>query len=125
MRSVYIVMLFYGALSGCYVSEGRLCGVTMPEIYCDKEGYGRLARPVPLRDFWRGVDGGALKEDWVKCGGDESGWYSVRASYADARAYNEVVTELHGKIQDCMLKGGYKYSGVCNRNNEHWPACRE
>lgn len=125
MRLVYVVMLFCWALSGCYVHEGRLCGVTMPEIYCDKEGYGRLTRPVPLRDFWGGVDGGALKEDWVRCGGNESGWYSVRPSYADTRAYNRAAAELHEKIQDCMLMEGYKYLGVCNGNNEHWPACRE
>lgn len=116
-------------LSGCYVHKGRLCSITMPQIYCDREAYKRVTSPTPLSHNWvkDGVTGERRASDWIECGGSDKGWYYPDSSPEDSiYDYQERSRVKHHDIQRCMLNKGYQYIGPCDTSiRKAWPGCIE
>lgn len=114
-------------LTGCYVYKGRLCSITMPQIYCDEEAYKKAMNPTPLSHKW--VKAGEAEEgrrrDWMECGGNERGWYYVDSSPDETlREYQEKSSKKHNEIQRCMINKGYQYNGRCDTSvAKTRPAC--
>lgn len=130
----FIAAFFTLAVSGCYMStNGYLCALNEPEIYCDKKIRAVLLTPVKLIDDWAfsGRSEQTRLEDWVQCGGMWNGEYGgIRElPNGEKRTTQQVRAEsrtLFYAIQRCMLKKGYEYVGLCydSEISRAHPACR-
>ena len=124
---LFIAFIVVLMLPGCYVHKGRLCSITMPQIYCDEELYQRATNPSPLINDWfkSGVAEGGRLRDWVECGGSKNGWYYPDSSPEDSiYEYQKLSRAKHHQIQSCMLRKGYRYVGPCDTpTRKAWPGC--
>lgn len=120
-------------LASCYVStNGYLCGLNTPEIYCDKKIREKLLTPVRSIDKWSsgGKSEQARLQDWVECGGDWGGGNGIlSAANGGPRTSEEIQAHSKAsfdKIQRCMLKKQYEYIGPCYENDisRPQPGCR-
>jgi hypothetical protein len=120
-------------LAGCYISSnGYICGLNEPEIYCDRKIAARLSNPPKSVDTWADstrTDAMRL-QDWVDCGGSWAGEDGlVPLPNGQTRTTEQIQAESRAtfyKIQRCMLKKGYTYIGPCydNKISRPQPACR-
>lgn len=114
-------------IGGCTIGNWNICGPQTPRANCDREASQRLLHPTPLSDEWekQGVSSEARRQDWIRCGGDERGWYYVPTK-STGKQYNAESALMHHNIQRCMLGKGYRFTGACDAGNEvtnKWPAC--
>lgn len=121
---ILYLLLFAG---GCSIGNWNICGPQTPRANCDREANQKLLHPTPLSDEWekQGVVSEDRRQDWISCGGNERGWYYVPTKSTGLK-YNTESALTHHKIQRCMLSKGYRFTGVCDADNEitnAWPAC--
>ena len=120
-------------LCGCYINKkGRICSLTMPAYFCDREARDLLMSEDKMIDGW-GLGGrteSVRLTDWVECGGTWDGGYGLlNLPNGEYRTTEQIQTEsraLFYQIQRCMLKKGYDYVGQCYDSDvsRAQPACR-
>lgn len=116
-----------GALTGCAIGNGRICGPQTPLAYCDREAYQELLHPTPLSDYWEmaGISSEARRQEWVDCGGAENGRYVVPTEGFNDEEVMGARRKKFDQLQICMLKRGYRYTGSCEGSIRHmYPACK-
>lgn len=113
---LWFAMCMSVVLTACSFGNGRICGPQTPMAYCDKEAYQKLMHPKPLYAFWEKydmtIDG--RRQDWLECGGSSNGNYSVSARLPGETDDFAGATRGFNKLQRCMLKKSYHYTGSCN-----------
>jgi len=118
-RLLLIVFAGFG-LSSCYQS----CAVGDPLgmfTYCPKDVREKLYHPKPYRDYWinNGVTEEGRRNDWVACGGDDDGGFSMHVKRMLSGETNEI-SRLHqsSDLKACLTQRGYRYeimgSGTSN-----------
>ena len=120
-NSIKLILLVMAALAlgGCYIHNGEICSIAMPQIYCDKEAYARLTKPIRASHNWAkdGKNEESRLSDWIECGGTNNGDYGLLAREpGNERTTKEIQSEikhLAHSLQRCMLKKGYIYTGQC------------
>ena len=120
------------ALSACTVGNGMICGPQTPAAYCDKEAYQSLMHPKRYIEHWEKSDmtTDGRMQDWIDCGGRSNGNFSpyhaqvIEEKRSDEKGTDASYKRLSDKLQRCILKKGYHYTGHCdNQIMKAEPAC--
>ena len=91
----FLKWLFTGS---CTIGNWNICGPQTPRANCDREASEKLLHPTPLSDEWEkeGVNHEDRRQDWIACGGNKTGWYTVPTK-ATGLEYNAESALAHHK----------------------------
>ncbi|WP_156774546.1 hypothetical protein [Edwardsiella hoshinae] len=127
IRTILPVIVLSITFSGCTIGNGRICGPQTPLAYCDRDAYQKLMHPTPSRDYWEkaSVSIDDRRKDWVDCGGNVIGTYSISKDELNGRTSLEAASSKFDDMQYCMMKKGYSYTGTCQGEiPSQYPACK-
>lgn len=71
----------------------------------------------PYIAYWQkeGMTEGSRLRDWVACGGQENGNFSLgRNKRIPGESSDTFRTRLEHDFERCMLRNGYRYTGNCS-----------
>jgi hypothetical protein len=100
-----------GGLTSCYQS----CAVGDPLgflTYCPRETREALRHPKPYRDYWTkfGMTEESRTKDWVECGGDADGGFSMHVKKMLPGETNETSRlRQTSEFKACLTQRGYHY----------------